>query len=116
MIFSQLPEDIVNQHIIPYTYKLQNKRLLNDIRNYHETSILRNKLYFIRWIEEWEEEDEEQDIFWIYNDIIFFLYIQNPNINYTDKFLSRSIISKINLLWASLLPFQRKQFIILFYP
>ena len=33
---NKLPTDIIN-HIIPYTYNLQNKDILSDIKNYVES-------------------------------------------------------------------------------
>lgn len=76
-----LPMDIVLQ-IIPYTYNLQNKELLNDIVNYKKTRSLLSKLYYNFWIT-YEEEYKN----WLINDI--FEYANNNIANmygYVDKF------------------------------
>jgi hypothetical protein len=64
----RLPIDIVLQ-IIPYTYNIQNKELLNDIVSYKETHSLLSELYYNYWIVYTQEEPEE-DRNWLINDII----------------------------------------------
>jgi len=70
----RLPIDIVLQ-IIPYTYNVQDKDLLNDIVNYKETKSLLLKLYYNYWIVYAEQENIQQnrllinDIFAYFNDV-----------------------------------------------
>jgi hypothetical protein len=64
----RLPTDIVLQ-IIPYTYNLQNKDLLNDIINYKKTKSLLLELYYKYWIID-NNEDEQEDKYWLINDLI----------------------------------------------
>lgn len=64
----RLPMDIVLQ-IIPYTYNVQNKILLNDIVNYKETHSLLSELYYNYWIV-YAQEEPEQDRNWLINDLI----------------------------------------------
>lgn len=56
-IFSNLPEDVIINHIMPFAYRTQNKLLLRDIRSFHKdlneckvyyhwTSLLFNLLYY----------------------------------------------------------------------
>lgn len=45
IFINKLPDDII-QYIIPYTYQLQNKPLLNDIKNYKETKDIISELYY----------------------------------------------------------------------
>jgi hypothetical protein len=81
----RLPLDIVLQ-IIPYTYNLQDKNLLNDIINYKETRSLLLKLYYEYWIIDIQTENE-QDKYWLINDII--AYANNDKATmygYVDKF------------------------------
>jgi len=81
----RLPLDIVLQ-IIPYTYNVQNKDLLNDIVNYKETKSLLLELYYNYWIV-YAQEEPEQDRNWLINDIIGYA---NNDIGtlygYVDKF------------------------------
>ena len=82
----RLPIDII-LYIIPYTYNLQNKNLLNDIRNYTETRSLLMKLYYEYWIIDAESQDSEEDTNWLINDIM--LYTNNDKATmygYVDNF------------------------------
>ena len=65
---NRLPFDIVLQ-IIPYTYHLQNKNLLDDIINYNETKTILFELYHKYWMIERESLDPEEDKNWLINDI-----------------------------------------------
>ena len=82
----RLPIDII-LYIIPYTYNLQNKNLLNDIRNYTETRSLLLKTYYEYWIIDAESPDSEEDTNWLINDIM--LYTNNDKATmygYVDNF------------------------------
>ena len=82
----RLPIDII-LYIIPYTYNLQNKNLLNDIRNYTETRSLLLKIYYEYWIIDAESQDSEEDTNWLINDIM--LYTNNDKATmygYVDNF------------------------------
>lgn len=81
----RLPSDIILQ-IIPYTYNLQNKDLLNDIVNYKETHTILSELYYNYWIV-YAQEDPGSDRNWLINDI--FGYANNDvalMYGYVDKF------------------------------
>lgn len=80
----RLPIDII-LHIIPYTYNLQNKNLLDDIINYKETKTLLLDLYYKHWIIDVQEIGEDKN--WLINDI--FAYANNYNATmygYIDRF------------------------------
>ena len=82
----RLPTDIILQ-IIPYTYNLQNKNLLNDIVNYKETRTLLLELYHKYWIIDAQMLDPEEDKNWLINDI--FAYANNYKatmFGYVDNF------------------------------
>ena len=74
---NRLPLDIVLQ-IIPYTYHLQNKNLLDDIINYNESKTLLFELYHKYWIIERQSLDPEEDKNWLINDIFAYANGFNP--------------------------------------
>ena len=96
---NKLPLDIVLL-IIPYTYKIQDKSLLNDIVNYAESKKILIDLYYKCWIIERQMPDPEEHKNWLINDI--FGYANNDNatmFGYIDKFYNiflRNIFLKSN--------------------
>ncbi len=81
----RLPMDIVLQ-IIPYTYNVQNKDLLNDIISYKETHSLLSELYYNYCII-YAEDEPGDDRNWLINDIV--AYANNDvatMYGYVDKF------------------------------
>jgi hypothetical protein len=81
-----LPLDIVLQ-IIPYTYNVQDKPLLNDIVNYKESKKVLLELYYNFWIIEAQSIDPKEDKNWLINDL--FAYANNYNATmygYIEKF------------------------------
>ena len=101
----RLPMDIILQ-IIPYTYNLQNKELLNDIIHYKESRTLLLKIYHHYWIIEAQMQDPKEDINWLINDIIAYanndiatMYGYNNhfyNIFKRNAFLKTKTIEKID--------------------
>jgi hypothetical protein len=84
-LIQKLPTDIILQ-IIPYTYNLQNKNLLNDIINYNKTKTILLELYHNFWIIEMQSQEEE-DKYWLINDLIAYTNDYNATMNgYVDKF------------------------------
>lgn len=132
----KLPQDIVD-YIIPYTYHLQNKQLLEDIKNFNETKELISDLYYNYWIIHMEEAEQEHK-YWLINDI--FAYINNYEAimyGYVDKFYkffqrnqrlrtyeaienyvtileTKPVDSQINILWSLLTPKERVEFVLSF--
>lgn len=81
----RLPDDIKN-HIIPYTYNLQNKKLLDDIQNYRMTKMVLCELYYFWWIE-WVGDNESEDKHWLFNDLVAYTNDYNATMNgFIDKF------------------------------
>lgn len=68
VFMNKLPLDIVLQ-IIPYTYQLQNKRLLDDIINYKEAKTVLLDLYYKYWIIDFQSVDPDEHKCWLINDI-----------------------------------------------
>jgi hypothetical protein len=125
----KLPEEIVD-YIIPYTYKLQNKYLLDDIKNFSQSKTEILQLYYVFWIL-YMEEEEPQDQYWLVNDLIAYINNYNPTMNgYIKKFYSifrrnlllqtnqhvenyvsnlekKEVVSQINILLGLLMPHER---------
>ena len=68
VLMNKLPRDIVLR-IIPYTYQLQNKRLLDDIINYKEAKTFLLDLYYKYWIIDFQSVDPDEHKYWLINDI-----------------------------------------------
>ena len=80
----RLPIDIVLR-IIPYTYNLQDKKLMNDIINNYENKITIFKLYHENYFDPTEDIIEEK--YWIINNLSFFSNnYQGSMYGYVDKF------------------------------
>lgn len=83
---NRLPLDIVLQ-IIPYTYHLQNKNLLEDIVNYTQTKKVLFELYHKFWMIDLISLDPEEDKNWLINDIFGYANNNHATMNgYIDKF------------------------------
>jgi hypothetical protein len=83
---NKLPSDIISI-IIPYTYNLQNKQLLDDIINYKETKKKLFELYYKFWIIDIQSEDPEEDKNWLINDIFGYANDHQAIMNgYVNKF------------------------------
>ena len=81
----RLPLDIFLQ-IIPYTYNVQKKDLLNDIVNYKETKSLLSELYYNYFIV-YAEDEPEEDRNWLVNDIVGYANNDVATMyGYVDKF------------------------------
>jgi len=132
-LIDKLPMDIIN-HIIPYTYCLQKKDLLADIKNYSETKTLLSNNYYNYWII-FVESQEPQDKYWLVNDL--FAYANNYNATmygYVEEFYNifkrnpflqsnqdidryilnlekKDVASQINVFLGMLTPSQRNDII-----
>ena len=127
----RLPEEI-RQQIIPYTYNIQNHKLLDDIRNFFRTRYTLLEIYYQRWIAELGEEEPE-DKWWVINDITRFANKNKSTMyGYIDSFYnifmriyqlhtkeqiqiyittmqSKSINSQINIFWGIMTHDERLQ-------
>ena len=120
-----LPRDIINM-IIPYTYNLQNKTMLEDIQNYQNSREQIKKLYYKSWMTYVNGivlEDKE----WILQNL--FRYANNydlPTADFYKIFLKSNLCiatrpnanlsklsadSQINIYWGLLTPTERTQMI-----
>ena len=133
-LIQKLPIDII-QYIIPYTYNLQDKILLDDIVNYKNTRTKIDEIYYHCWIILVESE-EPNDKYWLINDIFAYvndykptmngyvekfykIFYRNPrlhNINevnkYVEKLERQEVITQINVFWGLLTSAERNDIII----
>ena len=132
---NRLPLDIVLQ-IIPYTYNLQNKNLLDDIVNYTETKTKLFELYYKFWMIDIISLDPEEDKNWLINDIFsyannhyasmygyteFFYNIFKRNIflqtnkeidKYVDNLEKKDVLTQINIFLGLLTIKERKDILL----
>ena len=79
LCMKKLPKDVID-YIITYTYKPQNKDLLNDIVDYNKTKQKVLELYHTFWII-YVDAGELEDKYWLLNDIIIYANDNKPTIN-----------------------------------
>lgn len=133
-LIKKLPLDIILE-IVPYTYNLQNKNLLQDIINYKEIKTLLLEFYHKIWIIELQSQDPTDDLNWLINDIISysndykatmygytdnfynifkrnkFLTLNKDVDNYVDKLKKKTVLSQINILLGLLTINERNEFL-----
>lgn len=116
---NKLPEDLIHNHIIPFTYQLQDKNHLLNIRSFVRDYNILEHLYFC---------DYSSII--LLNDLQVFIYDSNKYIfsrfnkmkgktklqvcHYEILFFNNKTFfteRKIRLLWGLLTPIERTQFI-----
>ena len=61
----KIPEEVVRENIIPYTYNTQSRELLDDIISFIYTKEILIELY----LETWHEWEDETYMDWLSNDI-----------------------------------------------
>jgi len=132
----KLPQEIVD-YIIPYTYKLQNKDMLYDIKNFTQSKSDLLYLYHAFWVLYMEEEEPEHH-YWLLNDLIAYTNNYSPTMNgYINTFYSifsrnlllktnqhienyvsnlekKEVVSQINILLGLLTPYERYDIIVYF--
>jgi hypothetical protein len=124
----KLPMDIVLQ-IIPYTYNLQNKKLLCDIINYKQVKTMLLESYNDFWNIEIESEDLEEYKFWLLNDLFAYAYgyidtfydifTRNTFLKtrmdiykYVHNLQKRQVLTQINILLGLLHPKERNEILV----
>jgi hypothetical protein len=125
-LINKLPDDVIINHILPYTYERQPRKLLNDIRSFAKDYSLIESIYMTQF----------NELVLLY-DLLRFLYpcYGKKNIienvlrrhfhlkNKTGEYLINVLIvcfernleinteRKIKILWGLLKPMERTQFI-----
>jgi len=85
-LIRNLPMDIVLL-IIPYTYQLQQRPLLDDIENFTKTKTRLLESYYQFWTVEMEESDPDEYKWWLVNDFIRYANGDQATMyGYIDKF------------------------------
>jgi len=129
----RLPDDIIN-YIIPYTYNLQCKSLLDDIQNYKIVKMILFELYYYWWID-FVGDDEPEDKHWLFNDLVAYTNDYNATMNgFIDKFYNiwhrniflktrneidvyfqkierKNVSTQINIVLGLLTPKERDEFV-----
>jgi hypothetical protein len=97
MNLSKIPDDIIINHIIPYTYNIQPKEFLNDIKSFYNDYNTINDVYLF-----------EYNAVILLRDLLFFTVIYNKSMinivkkhiffnKYTNKQIYNYILYKIEL-------------------
>jgi len=130
-IIRKLPEDII-QYIIPFTYSIQSKELIHDIKSYYYGKQMVTSIYYGMWFDSYEENNDKN---WLINDLFSFANDYNPTMfGFTESFyniFSRNIMLKkdenkvisyivhlenekidkqINIFWGLFTPEEREDF------
>jgi len=138
ILLHKLPVDIIRHHIIPYTYNTQNKKLLDDIKNYYDTKQAILVLYDEYWKKNLHDPDYS-DFYaneWLINDIfaysnnyyagmygfvksfynIFRRFLFLKKIKDIEKYVSKlekkPVNTQINIFWGLFTPEERMLFCI----
>lgn len=127
-IFNKIPQQLIIQYILPYTYKPQPKRLLHDIKSYVNDFSLISSIYFTQYKECVLMNDlikmiDKIDKYAMDNRNIkkVFDRIKDKHslndheyITYKEEFLKNNrqdnIMRKIRLIWGLLTPIERTIF------
>jgi hypothetical protein len=97
--FAKIPFDIIINHILPYTYNIQSKELLYDIKNYREDLNLVENCYLF-----------DYNYVILYRDLgEFYEFKFNKLINIGQ--LNKKYWKKIRFIWGKLTPKLRTEFI-----
>jgi len=85
-LMNRLPLEVIFFHIIPYTYNIQSKSLLEDIVSYSHAKNLLIEMYYNFWIL-FAEDTEPEDKNWLLNDIYTYANEDNATMNgYVENF------------------------------
>jgi len=104
LLLQKIPEDVIRENIIPYTYKTQSKELLDDIISVIYTKEILIELYIKRW-NEWHDENYMD---WLSNDISRFF---NEDVATMIRYVDSNINKFKRLFKISYKDYDRKKII-----
>ena len=124
---NKLPKELLFK-ILSYTYEIQDKSMLEDIRNFHKSRQIINAIY----VEKWGHSINEHHMDWIINDIFIFMnnniptmfgscakckaiITRNPFVKNEEKYILyteiKHVDSQINIFLGLLTSKERNEFI-----
>lgn len=124
---NKLPKELLFK-ILSYTYEIQDKSMLEDIRNFHKSRQIIDAIY----VEKWGRSINEHHMDWIINDIFIFMnnniptmfgycakckdiIHRNPFVKNAEKYILYTEIkyvdSQINIFLGLLTSKERNEFI-----
>ena len=131
-IIRKLPEDII-QYIIPFTYSIQSKEIIEDIKSYFYGKKMVTSIYYEMWYDSYEENADKN---WLINDLFSFANDYNPTmfgfkesfynifsrnimlkkdenkvISYIVNLENEKVDNQINIFWGIFTPEEREDFI-----
>ena len=137
-LLKKLPDHLIRENIMPFTYNLQNQCILEDIKSFYNTRSYLLNLYYDRWRHTFEYE-EYADLNWLDNDISRYMnndiatmtgytisnlnkfkrvfLLQNKDYETISKYItlgrgpSNDVKQNINILIGILLPCERNELI-----
>jgi hypothetical protein len=129
-LLKRIPEDVVINHIVPYTYKPQKRELLQDIRTYYNDSQILTQWYEygyneaicfnvllrfcnncivpIRFNKKWYEIILNRHIMFSNSSSDFLIEYINSHFYFRRN---QTISPKIRFIWGLLTPVERTRFI-----
>ena len=105
MEWSRLPSDILRR-ILPYTYSPQPAALLEDIRDFRPSQARAGAYFYETFVVGWHETEPE-DRHWFANELYCFTRYTKHR---AFELQGRSVEAEINVMWGSLTPEDRRQF------
>ena len=110
-LIRMLPQDIIQFHIIPFTYMPQPVTLLSDIKNFVETREIISEIYYNKYKDLLQYEKNAHKN-WLVSDLLIFVKLnKNKNIYRSFKFTQKDIHTQFNLFWRVLSIEHRQLFI-----
>jgi hypothetical protein len=123
----------IQHKILSYTYSIQPKELLYDIKHYYASKIAIETIYYEIWIDDWGERPPH-DKNWLFNDILGYtnekyafttkivdnfynMFFRYPLLKtkrsihiFVKRLFSQRVTKQIKIFWGLLKPHERNDF------